>query len=201
MLWTMATSFWTAKRKKFWMLGGVLIVLTAGVVLTVFLVARQPDNLPRQAAKGEISAFVSDGHKAAFREGVKLDEKFPAKEGDAFARGMWQWVGIQRSMDELFPNPGVTVLGLGSSAVPGLGSSAQARLKVGEHNASVFFQQYRAYPDLTDGAAYTLASRGLGSPIVVWRRGGMVCYLAADSAEGMKALREGMGAPEPKKDY
>ncbi len=196
------SAFWTAKRRRFWTIGAVLILITGGVVLGTYLVASRPEGVPREAARGELSAFVSDEHKAAFKEGAK--PKFPVSDEAALGDSLRDWVGSRLTMEELFPGGGVKFMSAGKSAVPGAGESAHLRLGAGEVKVSVFIKQYRKLPVLEDGAAYTLAGRNLGAeapPITVWRRGGLVCFLVAENAAAMKALREGMRAPEPKKAY
>jgi hypothetical protein len=198
------STFWTAQRRKFWLIGGVLILLTAGGVLTAYLVASKPEGLPRSAAKGELSAFLSDEHRAAFREGTKLEQKFPVTDPDRLGDSLRDWLGSRVSFQELFPGGGVKLLGAGESAVPGAGTSAHLRLGAEPHQLSLFIKQYRKLPPLDDQTAYTLPGRGLGEnapPITVWRRGGQVLYLVANSGEGLKVLAQGLGAPEPKKPY
>lgn len=200
----MGASFWTAKRKRFWARAGAFIVGSAGLVATVAYVASRPSIEERAATRGELAAFLSDEHKAAFREGTNVGQKFPVKDAAGVAGSMREWVGERVSFEGLFPGPGVEFMGAGKSAVPGTGKSAHVRVRVGGAGASVFVKEYRKLPELDDGAAYTLPGRGLGEgapPITVWRRGGVVCYLVAGDAGAMRALSEGMKAPEPKKAY
>lgn len=198
------TEFWTPQRRRFWAIAAALILLSAGVVAGVYLVASRPGTSERAANKGELSAFLSDEHKAAFREGTKLEQKFPVKDPVTLASSMREWVGKSISWEELFPGGQVKFLGAGKSAVPGAGSSVQLRISASNENGSVFIQQYRKKPELEDGGAWKLPGRNLGEgapPILVWRRGGLVYYLVAENGAAMGLMREGMKAPQPNKQY
>jgi hypothetical protein len=192
-------TFWTPQRKKFWAIGGVLIALVAVGVLSAFLLARRGNPEPRSAGKGELAAYLSDEHKAAFREGTRLDQKFTLTEASGLAAGLQSWVGNSKTLEELCPAGGVKLLGAGKSAVPGAGESAHLRLTsdTGEP-LSLFVKQYRQLPKL-DERAYTLPGRG--AVIEVWRRGGLVYYLVANTPEGLGVLRTSMGAPAADKPY
>jgi len=195
-----ASGFWTAGRKRFWMIGGSLIVLAGLVVLAVFLVASQPEEGPRSAGKGELAAFLSDEHKAAFREGTRLEAKYTITDAAKLGEGLAQWLGTNKPFEELFPGSGVKLLGAGKSAVPGAGESAHLRLAAEGTAAemSLFIKQYRQLPRVDEGM-YTLPGRG--TVIEVWRRGGLLYFLVSNTAEGVAVLRKGMGAPEPIKPY
>lgn len=192
-------SFWTAQRKRFWMIGGALIVLVGVGVLAAFLLASQPEGLPTSAGKGELAAYLSDEHKAAFREGTRLDQKFTVTDAAGLAAGMQSWVGISKTFEELVPGGGVKFLSAGKSAVPGAGESAHVRLGADAGgDLSLFAKQYRQLPKLAEGS-YSL--RGRGVVIEVWRRGGLVYYLVANTGNELGVLRQGLGAPEAKDPY
>ena len=196
--------FWTPARRRFWTIGAILILLTAAGVLTAYLVASKPEGLPREAGKGELAAFLSDEHKAAFREGTNFSQKFPVTDSAGLADGLRDWVGNAMTFDHLFPGGGVKLLGAGRSAVPGFGVSAHLRLEgsASPSQLSLFIKQYRQMPVLDDLTAYSLPGRGLGDGgILVWRRGGQIYYLVSNSQAGLGVLRQALGAPEPKKPY
>jgi len=200
--------FWTPSRKKFWTIGAILILLTAAGVLTTFLLASRAGTEPRSAAKGELSAYLSDEHKAAFREGTRLEQKFPVTDPAGIAALLQNRIGTAISFEELFTGGGLKLLSAGPSSVPGDGQSVHLRLAslpgkpATEVQFSLFIKQYRQLPKLDDMTALTLPGRGLGdAPIVVWRKGGLIYYLVANSADGIAVLRQGLGTPEPKNPY
>jgi hypothetical protein len=192
-------TFWTPKRKRFWTLAGALIALVALGVLGAFLIASRPDLGPQSAGKGELAAYLSDEHRAAFRDGTRLDQKFTVTDAAGLATGLQSWIGNSKGFEEVLPGGGVTFLGAGRSAVPGAGESAHLRLSADTGgDLSLFIKQYRQLPKLEEGS-YTL--KGRGASIEVWRRGGLVYYLVANTPEGLGVLRTAMGAPMPNKPY
>lgn len=204
--------FWTAKRKRFWAVGVVLIGLAAATVVTLYVVeSSPPKDLPRSAANGELSAYLSDEFKAVSREGTRLEQKLPVTDPAQISESLHNWIGQAITVEELFPGGGIRVLGTGPAAVPGPGKSVHLKLAVegdkggvAKSELSLLIQMYRQMPVLDDKGAYTLPGRGLGvdaPPITVWRRGGLVCYLVSNTKSGMAALRQALGASEPNKPY
>jgi hypothetical protein len=192
-------TFWTAKRKRFWTIAGALIVLVALGVLSTFLIARRPEAGPQSAGKGELAAYLSDEHKAAFREGTRLDQKFTLTDMAALGPSLQNWVGNSKTFEELFPGGGLKFLGAGKSAVPGAGESAHLRLTADAGgDLSLFIKQYRQLPKLDEGS-YTLPGRA--TSIDVWRRGGLMYYLVANTSDALGVLRKAMDAPTPNKPY
>jgi hypothetical protein len=121
---------------------------------------------------------------------------------------MHNWVGQSITLEEIFPGGGVKLVGVGPATVPGPGKSAHLRLSPeapkGDPKISLFIQRYMQFPALDDREALTLPGRGLGDgapPIIVWRRGGLTCFLVSNSREGIEVLRQALGAGEPKKPY
>ncbi len=198
--------FWSKERKKFWMIGALLILLVAAAVAGIYFNASKPDGVPREANKGELSGYLSDEHKAAFRDGTRLEQKFPVTDVEKLGDSIRDWTGNRMAFQDLFPGGGVKFLGAGQSSVPGAGQSAHLRLQSdkGSENLSLFVKQYRQLPPLEEGAAYSLPGRSLGAdapPITIWKHGGTVYYLVAGTKTGIECLRQALGAPEPKKTY
>jgi len=204
--------FWSGRRKKFWTIGVILMLLTAGGVAAAYLIVvkKESANLPRPAAKGELSAYLSDEFKAANREGTRLEKKFPVTDPAQFAESMQSWVGPKVTWEEFFPGGGVKMLGAGAAAVPGPEPAKSAHIQLAPEpdktnlGMSIFIQRYTGFPALDDREAYSLPGRNLGQgapPITVWRRGGLICYLVSNSKDGIEVLRQALGAPEPKKAY
>lgn len=203
------SQFWSKERKKFWIIGLVLILVAAGVVAGIYLNARKPDGVPREAGKGELAAYLSDEHKAAFREGTRLEQKFDVNDSEQLADKVRDWTGNRISFAEMFTGGGVKFLSAGASQVPGAGNAAHLRLESdGSKGAtgekfSLFIKQYRKLPELEEGGAYSLPGRlgGDAPPIQVWKKGGLVYFLVCNTRPGIECLRQALGAPEPKKAY
>lgn len=203
------STFWSGRRKKFWIVGAVLILITAGVVGGMYAreMKKESAPIPRSAAKGELSAYLSDEFKAVAREGTRLDQKFTVSDMAQFGESLHLWVGQSRELDQVFPGGGVTVTGMGAAAVPGPGKSAHLRIAPPKPGVemSLFIQKYMLDPVLGDDAAYSLPGRALGAgapEIVVWHpRGGLVFYLVSNSKDGIEVLRKALNASEPNKPY
>jgi hypothetical protein len=99
---------------------------------------------------------------------------------------------------------GFVLLGAGPCAVPGRGHSVRMVLGVGEARSivSLYVQKDVGELPLEPGRTYRLADRDAepDAPtpaIFVWRRDGLVYFLAASSEDAMETARVAFGVPEP----
>lgn len=195
----------TAQKKITYLV--LLLIGLVGVGIAYFITS-QPKEPPRSAAKGELSAYLSEEFKAIGRDAKLSEKKFPVTDAEQVPGSLHNWIGQEITVAELFPGGGVKMLGAGPAAVPGPGKSMQFRLAPEKADVkgelSLFIQQYRQMPVLDDKTSYTLPGRGLGAgapDITIWRRGGLLCCLVSNTTQGMGLLRQALGAEEPKKPY
>jgi hypothetical protein len=173
--------------------------------------ASVPDPLAPPDA-GALSQYLLAQHKEAASDPGGMTLKDPAKLSDQLAN----WFGSRRTVE---PQPGsdeaallvgpkstVTFLGCRPSNVPGPGKSVQILFKTGpqggpDQSASVFMKRYAGAPELQDKTSYTLAAKGGGPAIIVWRDGGVVFDLVSGNQQALDTLAKAMSTPAPSRTY
>lgn len=179
----------------------VIGAVAVGLKMYAGSVASPPDPLAPPNADA-LAKYLVEQHRDAAANPAGLTLTDPAKLSDSMAG----WFGSRRTVEELVgEKPAVTFVGAKPGAVPGPGKSVQVLFKTGpaggpDQSASLFLKRYAGAPELEDGTAYTLASKG-GPAIIVWLHRGVVFDLVGTKQDAVDALAKAMSTPTPSRAY
>ena len=179
-------------------------LIAVGAIIYYFNTQKPPEEVGDEATAGQIAGYISGQHPAG-----------PAPETTDFA-GLSEyfkdWVGQELQLPS-FEGSGLAFKGAAESEVPGQRHRRSAHLRfetdgtkgaAGER-VSLFLHGYSGFPEIPEGQSMRLrADKALGEgapPIVVWRKGGILYFIASESLAARDLARQALSIPEPTRDY